>query len=216
MAVTASPAIVKSKSVNPLLFLQQALRHLVFRGRSGPIDIGEIADLNKPLDPLARVIRIALLAAVRDGATEIRFIPNGRYIQLFRLVKDHIEELWPLPLFRNATAPITQNFRRLLQGTTSQQVGNAVEQGTIHVGGHPVHLSVFTTASQHGDVISVRIVDPGLAKPSPHQEEAVRDEDWVVQIECFGEDGDCPSFDSSEALWEWCRESLLSRFQRYM
>ena len=207
----------KSFTMNPLSNLLQAICRLAFRGRSGPIDIADLnADLNKPFDPLARAICIALLAAIRDGATEIRFVPNDRYIQLLRLVKGQIEELWPLPLFRKGTAPITQHFRRMLQGTASQQVGNAVEQGTIHVGGHPVHLSVFTTASQHGDVISVRIVDPDLFNPSPHREEEVRDEDWVVEIKCVGEDDDFPSFESSEAVWEWCRKSLLSDYKRYM
>ncbi len=105
--------------MNPLLFLQQALRRLAFRGRSGPVDI---TDLDTPLDLLTRKVHMTLLMAIRDGATEIRYVPTDRYIQVLLSVKDTAQEAVPLPLFKHATAPLARRLRRMLQGTQSHEL----------------------------------------------------------------------------------------------
>jgi hypothetical protein len=197
------------EAMNPLLFLQQALRGLGSRGRSVPIDI---TDLDKPLDLLTRKIQMMLLMAIRDGATEIRYVPNDQYIQVLLTAKDAVQEAVPLPLFKHATAPIARRFRRMLQGTRPKQDDDAVESGTIYVGVHPVHLGLSLTPSDHGDILIVGINDPGLKHTSTHRHDSACDDQCVVVLEGAGEDDAPPSFesafDSSEALWRWCCENL--------
>jgi hypothetical protein len=191
--------------MNPLLFLQQALRVFGSRGRSGPIDI---TDSDKPLDLLTRKIHMNLLAAIRDGATEIRYVPNDRYIQVLTVVKETAEELFPLPLFKTGTGPLARRFRRMLQGTPPKQDDDAVESGTIHVGRHPVHLSLSTTPWDHGDILIIGVDDPGVKQASTHRHDTDCDDECVVVLEGAGEDDAFPSFESSEDLWRWCCENL--------
>jgi len=195
--------------MNPLLFLQKALRDLGSRSRSGPIDI---TDSDKPLDLLTRKIQMMLLMAIRDGATAIRYVPNDRYIQVLLTAKDTVQEAVPLPLFKHATAPIARRFRRMLQGTPLKQDDDAVESGTIHVGGHPAHLSLSTTPSDHGDILLIGVDDPGVKQASTHRHDTDCDDECVVVLEGAGEYDASPSFesafDSSEELWRWCCENV--------
>jgi hypothetical protein len=191
--------------MNPLLLLQQALHRLAFRGRSGSVDI---TDLDRPVDLLTRKIHMNLLMAIRDGATEIRYVPTVKYIQVLLSVKDSVQEAMPLPLFKTGTDPIARRFRRILHGAQPQQDNNTVESGTIHVGGHPVNLSLSAIPSNHGDILTIGVDDPGLKHTSAHRHDTACDDDCVFVLEAAGDGDTSPSFESSEELWRWCCENL--------
>jgi hypothetical protein len=165
------------EAMNPLRSFQQAIRRLVFPCRSGPIDL---ATGPQPLDPLTETIRLILLMAIRDGATEIRFVPNERNLQVFAVVKGALEEVLPLPFLQKTARPIAKILKQTLQRCPSHDDRGAPTEGTIHVGGHPVHLSLFSTPSDHGDLLTVRIVDPSLVSASTEVGAAVDDDEFTL------------------------------------
>ena len=163
--------------MNPLRSFQQAIRHLAFRGRSVPIDL---AICPKPLDPLAAEIYMTLLMAIRDGATEIRIVPNERNLQVFALVKDALEQPLPLPFLKKTAQPIARILKQTLQRCPSRRDGEAAAEGTIYVAGYPVHLSLFSTPMDHGDLLTVRIDDPSVVTGSTEVTATVDDDEFSL------------------------------------
>jgi hypothetical protein len=163
--------------MNPLRSFQQAIRRLVFQCGFGPVDLG-IGP--QPLDPLTREIHTTLFLAIRDAATEIRFVPNKRNLQVFALVKDTLEQPLPLPFLKKTAQPIARILKQTLQRCPSHHDVEAAAEGTIHVGGYPVHLSLFSTPTDHGDLLTVRIVDPGLVSGSTDARAVVDDDEFTL------------------------------------
>ena len=149
--------------MNPLRSLQQAIRRLVFQRGPGPIDI---ATGPQPLDPLTREIHLTLLLAIRDGATELRIVPNERNLQVFAVVKGTLEQPLPLPFLKMTAQPIARILKQTLERCPSRRDGEAATEGTIHVCGYPVHLSFVSTPTDHGDLLTVRIDDPSVVRGS--------------------------------------------------
>ena len=175
--------------MNLLQSFQQAIRRLVFQRGSCPIDI---AAAQQPLDPLTDKIRLILLMAIRDGATEIRFVPNKRNLQVFAVVKGSLEELLPLPFLKKTARPIARILKQTLQGCPPQRDREAATEGTIHVGGHPVHLSLFSTPTDHGDLLTIRIVDPGVVGASTELGGIVDGDECVFYLEGVDDDSTPP------------------------
>jgi len=132
------------------------------------------------LDPLAAEIYTTLLLAIRDGATEIRIVPNERNLQVFALVKGTLEQPLPLPFLKKTAHPIARILKQTLQRCPSRRDDEAATEGTIHVGGYPVHLSLFSTPTDHGDLLTVRIVDPSVVRGSTEVTAAVDDDEFTL------------------------------------
>ena len=163
--------------MNLLRSFQQAIRRLVFQCGSGPIDI---AFGPQPLDPLTREIHMAFLMAIRDGATELRIVPNERNLQVFALVKGTLEQPLPLPFRKKTAQPIARILKQTLQRCPSRRDGEAAAEGTIYVAGYPVHLSLFSTPMDHGDLLTVRIDDPSVVTGSTEVTATVDDDEFSL------------------------------------
>jgi len=146
--------------MNPLRFIQQAVSRLGVRGRSGPYVID---DTTKTQDPLSNAIDTIIFIAIRDGATEIRFVPNERNLRAYMLVKDGLQE-WYSPFLKSTAGPIARLLKQILQGSSLQSDTEATTAGTIYIGRYPVHLSLAATPTEYGDLLTLRIVDPSVAE----------------------------------------------------
>jgi hypothetical protein len=177
------------EAMNPLRSFHQAVRRLLFPGRFIPNDL---ADVRQPLHPLAEKIRCILLMAIREGATEIRFVPNERNLQVVAVVKGTLEELLPWPFLKKTARPIASILNQALQGCPRQRDREAATDGTIHVGGHPVHLSLVSHPTDHGDLLTVRIVDPGLVSASTDVGTVDDGDECVFYVEVVDDDSTPP------------------------
>jgi len=153
------------------------------------------------LHSLTGNIRLILLIAVKDGATEIRFVPNERNLQAFALVKGNLEEVLPLPFLKKTARPIARILKQTLQRCPFHRDRDAATEGTIHVYGHPVHLSLFSTPTDHGDLLTVRIFDPGLVSGSTEVTAAVDDDEFTLGG--FNDDFTPPAPPSSPEGLRW-------------
>jgi hypothetical protein len=172
--------------MNLLRSFQQAIHRLVFLYRPLPIDI---AAGGQTLDPLANAITVILLVALREGASVIRFVPNERNLRVLALVNGAFEELL-FPLLKTTARPIGRILEQTLRSIPSQRdreataedtiyvgvnpspsrgktiLGRCRRHGTIYIDGKPLQLRLFSIPTEHGDLLTIVIVDPGLATVS--------------------------------------------------
>ena len=173
------------------------MSHLVFRERPNRYDIATA----KPLDPLTRAIHGLLLNAIRDGVTEIRFVPNERNLRAYMLVTDTLQE-WYSPFLKATAGPIARLLKKMLRGDLLGRDDEAAMEGTIYVGEHPLHVSLTTTPTEYGDLLTLRIVDPSGGVDTT--------DDSGISLgdaEGMAEDGDHPAPPASTPTEEEIREA---------
>jgi hypothetical protein len=186
--------------MNPLRFIQQVVSRLGFRGRPGPYVID---DTTKTQDPLTNAIDALLFIAIRNGATEIRFVPNERNLRAYMLVKDGLQE-WYSPFLKRTAGPIARLLKQMLGGDALNSDIEAMTAGTIYIGRFPVHLSLSATPTECGDLLALRIVDPALAEGATVCDP---DEFDLVSDECAADDEDPPAPPTPPPTEEEIREA---------
>jgi hypothetical protein len=115
-------------------------------------------------------------------------VPNERNLQVFTFVKGTLEQPLRLPFLKKTAQPIARILKQALQRRPSRRDVKAAAEGTTHVGGYPVHLSLFSTPTDHGDLLTVRIVDPSLVSGSTEVTAAADDDEFTLA----GFDDDSP------------------------
>lgn len=126
------------------------------RGKTGPIEIGNIDDMNDAA-PVRKLLNMILLLAIKDQASDIHFEPFEDEFKVRVKADGVLYELLPPP--RHLANAIVSRIKVMSELDIAERRMPQDGRIELNVGGNPVDLRVSVLPTINGESVVMRVLD---------------------------------------------------------